>query len=744
MSEFSALGTGFHSDDLPGLSSAFAHSIRTLEDLVWEGRGSQTSPAQWLRMQGVFEKEADGRVLLEGIIQDISLSKAYEAELLEARASAEVAAEIKSTFLANMSHEIRTPLTAVLGLLRLLEESELEWNQRDYAVRAEQAAQDLLAILNDILDFSKIEAGSLLIDPQPANINSVLSDIGVVMASNVGQKPIELLFDVDPRLPSTVMVDELRLRQVLMNLAGNAIKFTEHGEVQITLRQLLRSDSAVRIKFEIADTGIGMSDDAIAHAFEGFTQADASIARRYGGSGLGLAISQRLVAQMGGELRIASTLGQGTTVSFSLWLPVVLDTAREIDRLRGLRVLLATARPSAEAVLRHMCEGLNWPATTTTLRDVVNVVERHGEDGPPPDVIVLDIPAGMELHDAPLAALHETVARKNRTSIIVLLTQQTRHLLTVAEERLADAFIVKPFTVSTLFDSIANVRLGYVRITNHDADANRPRSRSRLSGVRVLVAEDNDINRDVVTEMLEREGAVVTGVSNGAMAVTAVEQAPLPFDVVLMDMQMPQLDGLSATREIRGRLGLTELPILAMTANAMKSEREACIRAGMNDHISKPFDFDELVQRLRRWAGLDEQQPSASISVGRAVAVEVLDVNAAVSRLDGDVPFLNQMLQRFSTRLPELVGDLCETLDDGKFKDAITIAHSIKGSAATVGADDCAAAASTLEHTLKAGIQPSSKDQPVIEVKHAAERALEAIAHHLQATEQHLVPNAPT
>jgi CheY-like chemotaxis protein len=368
-----------------------------------------------------------------------------------------------------MSHEIRTPMNAVLGMLKLLKTTTLTARQHDYSSKADGAARSLLVLINDILDFSKVEAGKMSLDPRPFRFEQMLDDLSTVLSANVGTKKLDFRFEVDPEVPAGLVGDDMRLQQVLTNLGSNAIKFTNQGEVVLRVQVVERNHDGVLLNFSVQDSGIGIAPENQAHIFSGFSQAEASTTRRFGGTGLGLSISSRLVKLLGGELKVRSQLGEGSTFYFQIRLPIAALVASE--------------------------------------------------------------------------SMDKVVPR-----------------------------------------------------------ASKPNGR-RLAGLRLLVVEDNTINQMVAKGLLGQEGAEVTLADNGQLGVAAVEDAQTPFDVVLMDVQMPVMDGYAATRVIRQELGLTALPIIAMTANAMASDRAACLEAGMNDHVGKPFDLDHLVATLLRYAG---------------------------------------------------------------------------------------------------------------------------------------------
>ncbi|MGV1003618.1 MAG: ATP-binding protein [Candidatus Nanopelagicales bacterium] len=734
--DFQAIAAAIHPDDLPALAAALVASTSTGSALSWEGRTRARSGGvdQWLHIEGSPQSLPDGQSALEGIVQDISIPKNYERELVVARGEAVRAAAAQSAFLANMSHEIRTPLTAVLGLLRLLRDSGLNSAQSGYASRAERAAQNLLALLNDVLDFSKIEAGSLLLDPHPANLDAMLADVGVVMSSNLAGKPLELLFDVDSELPATTVFDEMRLRQILVNLTGNAVKFTSEGEVVLRVCLISRDESSATVGFSVRDTGIGMSPETLATVFDGFTQADASIARRYGGSGLGMAISSRLVEQMGGRLEVASTLGVGTVFTFRLDLPWIPEEHSGIDRLVGLNVLLVTARATAADILTRMCRGLGWAVTVTGTDRPLAALRAALTSRRPFDLVLFDRPAGQ--HDrADLPGSFRRACRGHPVPTLIELGGQHQAGTGQSSSHAPDAVLLKPFTPSNLLDTVTEAILGRTR-PPRAAPANDWRLAGRLSGIRILLAEDNAVNRDVVTEMLEREGAVITPAVDGAEAVAAVSRAPDLFDLVLMDMQLPVMDGLTATRAIRTQYSNDELPIVAITANASPSERRACLDAGMDDHVRKPFDFDLLVERILRWSRAGARTPTATEVTPIEPKGAMLDVGAACARLGGDTEFYRRMLAKFASKLPVAVAAISEAAAASDCSQLAHAAHSLKGSAATIGADCCADAASQLEESAKSIARCRADDPLVCGLLDLAAATADAIAEWLDRPDQ--------
>jgi len=671
----------------------------------------------------------------EGQIEKYISIRTDITELMQATEAAQAASLSKSQFLANMSHEIRTPMNAILGMLTLLRKTELTTRQEDYAAKSEGAARALLSLLNEVLDFSKIEAGKMELDPHPFAVDQMLRDLSVILSTNVGDKPIEVLFDIDPLLPRHLVADAMRLQQVLLNLGSNAIKFTAQGEVVLSIQVLLCTDDVVTLQFSMRDSGIGIAPENQARIFSGFTQAESSTTRRFGGTGLGVVISQRFVALMGGELELQSELGRGSRFFFTVTLPIAAasdEQERQRERAEGAswRVLVIDDNPVAREVMVHMGQSLGWQVDLAESGEqALDLQQQRADQSIHYEAIFVDwsMP-GMDGWQTS-KKLRELQAHSTSSNIqptmLVMLTAHGREMLSqrsAAEQALLDGFLVKPVTASMLLKAVLDARAEQLQPQTSRRVA--PHAQRRLEGMRLLLVEDNLNNQQVARELLLDEGAVVQIANHGREAVEALAATGAAFDVVLMDLQMPVMDGFVAARLIRQDLRLSTLPIVAMTANAMAVDREACLAAGMNDHIGKPFDLNDLVRVLRKqaqWVGAltsaADKSPVLSTHLVQAATAAGVDLAAALHRLGGKQDVYRRTLMSFVRDLQAMPDQLQAATPN----DAKRLLHTLKGLAATLGV--------TLLASETAGAEKSMAPKPT------REQALSAGAHACQFIE---------
>ncbi|MCV2371080.1 CHASE domain-containing protein [Roseateles oligotrophus] len=686
------------------------------------------------------------------IFEDVTERKQALLALQQATAAAEAASVAKSQFLANMSHEIRTPMNAVLGMLTLLRKTEMTPRQADYAAKSDGAARSLLGLLNEILDFSKIEAGKMELDPQPFGIDQLMRDLSVIFAANVESKPVEVLFDIDPQLPRRLVGDAMRLQQILINLGGNAIKFTERGEVLLGVKLVQRGASTVTLQFSVQDSGIGIALENQQRIFSGFTQAESSTTRRFGGTGLGVAISQRFVTLMGGQLLLDSELGRGSRFSFTIELPL----AEETGALAAAAPVAVSAAPDpawrtlvvddnalARDLLERMAESLGWQVDLAESGEqALSLMQAQAAAGTPYRAVFLDwqMPG---LDGWQTSQRIQELGLKGEATLLLMVTAHGRDMLSrrsQAEQDSLDGFLVKPLTASMLFDAVVDAGRG--RQLAHPSQVAALAGQQRLASMRLLLVEDNLNNQQVALELLSDEGALVQIANHGQEAVDMLVAAggEMPFDVVLMDLQMPVMDGLSASRYIREQLGLRRLPIVAMTANAMSSDREACLAAGMNDHVGKPFALDQLVAVLRKQAGLNAgeqtatQTPPAAVNeVDAAASAAGVELELALRRLGGKRASYARLLGRFASELAVLPTQLREQLAQADFESAARLQHTLKGTAATLGATALADAAGAAEKLIGTWRQQAPAAAELAQVCEASCAAMAAALPGLRA-----------
>ena len=654
-----------------------------------------------------IERSPNGSVLrMTGINRDITSQRELESHLLYAKEQADMASAAKSAFLANMSHEIRTPMNAVLGMLQLVQHTELDVRQLDYVIKAQTAAKSLLGLLNDILDYSKIEAGKLQLDVHPFELESLMRDLAVVLAGNQGQKQVEVMFDLDSNLPNDLIGDSLRLQQVLINLAGNALKFTLEGQIVVSIEQRMRTENTVSIRIAVSDTGIGISPEQLQRIFEGFTQAEASTSRRFGGTGLGLVICKRLVSLMGGKLQVESQQGIGSR----FWFDITLDVTQN-SLLRSacpgvdapLRLLIVDDNAVAGELLLRMVHALGWKADHANGgAQAVEWVKNARALGKAYDVVLMDWRMSG-LNGLSAAQLIHQQSNEVPPPMIIMITGYGREVLADAYLE-GDApfagFLTKPVTPKQLADAVQRAfnNKGVLHATPARPSVETAK---RLLGLRLLVVEDNMLNRQIADELLTSEGAQVTLADGGLEGVSKVMNEHVPFDAILMDIQMPDIDGLEATRRIRSNPRFATLPIVAMTANASSTDREACIAAGMNEHIRKPVDLDQLVAALLNQTGGEDSR--ASSGTGRAGSEDLLIEHrtSIISRFGGNLELIHNVLKNFGPELEKQLVRLHDQILRQDASGAALVLHTIKGSSGTMGANALSLLAGKWEYRLK-------------------------------------------
>ncbi len=678
----------------------------------------------------IIDRNQTAHALLVQTQQQGDALRQQNSEIEVERNRAEQATRAKSEFLANMSHEIRTPMNAVIGLSYLALKTELSAQQRDYVQKIHSEGTTLLGILNDILDFSKIEADKMTLESAPFWLDDALDSVSTLVAHKAQEKGIEFLIRVLPDVPQNLLGDALRFKQVLTNLLHNAVKFTERGQVKVRIAVSQRRDEQIEFTISVQDTGIGMSPEQQQALFTAFAQADNSTTRRFGGTGLGLAISKRFIELMGGQIRVESELGAGSTFTYSVWLRQSEQPLRSAQRqhlAQGVRVLVVDDNPEARQILTEQLSALGLRADEAVNGQQGLNALQQADASDPYQVVLMDWQ--MPDMDGIETTRHisKDLGLQHQPTVVMVTAFGADEARKAGGGAGASAFLDKPVSQSRLWDTLIGIIAP--KFSDREPDASQNADYVALAGVRVLLVEDNDINQQIARELLESMGVAVTLANNGQQALDLLQAAsdPLPWALVLMDLQMPVMDGHEATRLLRQQTRFAGLPIIALTAHATAEEGARCLAEGMNAHLIKPIEPAALYRAIARWSSVATREPARQINF--------IDVKQGLQHCAGNQTLYNSLLQQFLIMLVGVPGDLRQALDSGDRVSAERAAHNLKGVAANIGARHCSSLAAELETAISQRAGASALEPQLVRLERHLAELIKAIEQSLPMTE---------
>ncbi|ABI78393.1 sensor histidine kinase/response regulator [Hyphomonas neptunium ATCC 15444] len=672
----------------------------------------QTIVLVWISHKLVESFDRIGRMSEEILIKNEALTQRTR--------EAEEANRAKSLFLASMSHEIRTPMNAILGFCHLIARTDLSPKQKDHVSKINDAGVSLLRLINDILDFSKNEAGKLTLEARPFDVRAAITNQINLVNIDADNKRVKLETRISPAVPRKIIGDELRFNQVVLNLLSNAVKFTENGTVIVRADVASSQDRDVVLELSVRDSGIGMDEQQQAKLFKSFSQADSSTTRQFGGTGLGLAICRQIVEQMGGNIRVESKIGEGSTFTFRIKVLVEDEHQQDSDRLpaqiQTLNVLAADDNPAARQIIHEIFA--SWDMAVDLVasgEEALSALDSANKKGTPYDLVLLDwkMP-GMDGMDT--ARAMRSAGNQEKMPITLMVTAYCADEF-MQEARAADisAFLQKPVDPRMLRDTILDLFSGQPpadTLTSANAPAQAARTSPRIAaaheGLRILVVDDNEINREIAAELLRDAGLETDCAENGRIACGMMIENGDNYACVLMDVQMPEMDGIAATRAIRESWPAARLPIIAMTAHAYEEEKQRCFDAGMNDHIAKPVDPTELIEKLNRWLtarGKARARPQATADTPSMLPDELppFDLAAALGRVNGKTPLLRKLIINFGEQYAAIASEIRNLIVEDQAQDARRLAHTLKGVAGSLEIRGLQASAASVEDYLSAG-----------------------------------------
>jgi two-component system sensor histidine kinase/response regulator len=709
-----------HPDDLPGLAASLADVYE--HHAPWSHEFRVNHPEKgviWVAGNSLPVQQRDGEQLWHGYLSDITERKQLESQALQVRA-AEAAAQAKSEFLANMSHEIRTPMNAIIGMAHLALRTNLDRRQQDYVEKIKNAGDHLLGIINDILDFSKVEAGKLRLETVDFQLDGVLDNIGSLIAERAAEKGLEVVFDIGADVPSALRGDPLRIGQVVLNYATNAVKFTETGEIVIRARVVEESTSDVLLRFEVRDTGIGLTEEQQAGLFQSFQQADMSTARKYGGTGLGLAISKKLAEMMGGAVGVESKLGEGSTFWFTARLARAIEDVQQLvpqEEMRNRRVLVVDDNETARTVVSDMLERMTLRADTAASGELaLQAVIKADSLADPYQIVFLDWNMPPGINGVETAQRIRALDLRQSPHFVVITAYGRAEILHDVEKADIGVTLVKPVNASILFDTISQLLGGSVRRPSASGVAADKLPDFSGKGVRILLVEDNEINQQIAADILQQAGLAVDIAGNGIKAVEAVQRTK--YDAIVMDVQMPIMDGYEATRRIRAaEAPNTKIPIIAMTANAMAEDERRSLAAGMDAHITKPINPAVLLRTLA--VNLKMQPESHATTQGTPIGnsdfppaggLPGIDAKAGMRTVQGNSKLYRKLLLTFRNTQSHFREDFRKAQNDTDPHAAARLAHTLAGVAGNLGAMEVYNAAKALEQGCIKQLAPKKID----------------------------------